>query len=503
MARSTAASRMKAEILKKSPTGIQGLDEITLGGLPQGRPTLVCGSAGCGKSLLAMEFLVKGATLYNEPGVFITFEERPEDLKKNVASLGFDLQDLMDRKKLAIDYIHVERSEISETGDYDLEALFIRIEYAIQTVGAKRVVLDTMEALFSGLSNQAILRAELRRLFYWLKEKGMTTLITGERGENSLTRQGLEEYVSDCVILLDHRVYDQVSTRRMRIVKYRGSTHGTNEYPFLIDEEGFSVLPVTSLGLDNKASRERLSTGIPSLDEMMDGKGFYRGSTILVSGTAGTGKSSLASQFAQASCSRGLRVLYMAFEESQSQLVRNMQSINIKLQPWIDKGNLRVWSTRPTSLGLEMHLVMTHKQVQEFKPDVVIMDPITSVIAAGTLNDANLMLIRMVDLLKSKGITAFFTSLTQAGSAQEQTEVGISSLVDTWILVRELEHNGERNRGLYILKSRGMPHSNRIREFNLTSQGIQLEEVSVINGQVVVGSARPLVSRGANGGSAS
>jgi circadian clock protein KaiC len=489
----TAVSKKEElPVLTKAPTGIIGLDEITCGGLPRGRPTLVCGSAGCGKTLFAMEFLVRGAVEYNEPGVFITFEERTEDLKKNVASLGFDLQDLIERKKLAVDFIHVERSEISETGEYDLEALFIRINYAIQSVGAKRVALDTIEALFAGLSNQGILRAELRRLFFWLKEKGVTSVITGERGTNTLTRQGLEEYVSDCVILLDHRVNEQVSTRRLRIVKYRGSTHGTNEYPFLIDEEGFAVLPVTSLGLTSKASHERISTGLPRLDEMLGGKGFYKGSTVLVSGTAGTGKSSLAAQFTQANCARGARVLYLAFEQSQAEILRNMQSIGIRLQPWMDKGRLRFWTTRPTTQGLEMHLVTMYKHIRDFKPEMVIMDPITSFISAGTAGEANLMLVRFVDMLKSQGITGFFTSLTDASSASEQSEMGISSLVDSWILLRALELNGERNRGLYVLKSRGMPHSNQVREFRLSSKGMELLDVYRFDGKVLLGTARAI-----------
>jgi circadian clock protein KaiC len=482
--------RAKPAGLTKAATGISGFDEITGGGLPQGRPTLVCGSAGCGKTLFALEFLVRGAIEHNEPGVFITFEERIEDLKKNVASLGYDLQDLISRKKLAIDFIHVERSEISETGEYDLEALFIRIDYAIKSVGAKRVALDTVEALFGGLSNQAVLRAELRRLFYWLKEKGVTTVITGERGDTTLTRQGLEEYVSDCVILLDHRVNDQVSTRRLRIVKYRGSTHGTNEYPFLIDDQGFSVLPLTHVALDYEVTRQRISSGIPRLDTMLGGKGFYKGSTILISGTAGSGKTSCAAHAAEAACKVGMRVMYFSFEESRAQIIRNMQSIGISLQRWVENGRLKFSSARAAAFGLEMHLVSLHKQILNFKPELVVLDPITSFLSAGSSTEATQMVIRLIDLLRTQGITGIFTSLTQAGSPVEQTEAHISSLIDTWILLRELESNGERNRGLYILKSRGMAHSNQVREFRLTSRGVQLEDVYIGETGILVGSAR-------------
>jgi circadian clock protein KaiC len=486
----SATKRAALPVFTKAPTGIAGFDDITGGGLPQGRPTLICGSAGCGKTLFALEFLVRGATQFNEPGVFITFEERAEDLKKNVSSLGFNLQDLINRKKLNVDYIHVERSEISETGEYDLEALFIRIDYAIKSVGAKRVALDTIEALFSGLSNQAVLRAELRRLFYWLKEKGVTAVITGERGTDTLTRQGLEEYVSDCVILLDHRVTEQVSTRRLRIVKYRGSTHGTNEYPFLIDEKGFSVLPITHTTLDYPVSVQRLSTGIPRLDTMLGGKGFFKGSTVLISGTAGSGKSSCAAHSAEAACRQGMKAMFFSFEESYSQIIRNMRSIGINLQPWVDKGLLKFHTVRSTSAGLEMHLVSIYKQIEEFDPDVVILDPITSFLSAGSSHEANQMVGRLIDLLRSKQITGIFTSLTEASSASEQTEVGISSLIDTWILLRELEANGERNRGLYILKSRGMAHSNQVREFKLTSRGVQLEDVYVGESGIALGTAR-------------
>ena len=476
--------------LPKTPTGIQGFDEITAGGLPKGRPTLICGGAGCGKTLFGIEFLVRGATQFNEPGVFMSFEETNEELTTNVASLGFDLNDLVKNKKIALDHVHIERSEIEETGEYDLEALFIRLGYAIDSIGAKRVVLDTIESLFAGLPNQLILRAELRRLFRWLKDKGVTAIITGERGDETLTRQGLEEYVSDCVIMLDHRVTEQTSTRRLRVVKYRGSTHGTNEYPFLIDETGFSVLPVTSLGLEHIVSNERISSGIKALDEMLEGKGYYRGSTVLVSGTAGIGKTSIAAHFAEAACKRGERVLYFCFEESPNQLMRNMLSIGIKLEPWVRKGLLRFQAIRPTLYGLEMHLAVTHKFVNEFKPDIVILDPINTFVTGDKEFEVKTLLMRIVDFLKVNQITALFTSLTSSECRMESSDVGISSLIDTWLLLRDIELNGERNRGMYVLKSRGMANSNQIREFVLTNHGVELRDVYIGASGVLTGSAR-------------
>lgn len=486
--------------LPKSPTGIQGFDEITAGGLPAGRPTLVCGGAGCGKTLFGIEFLVRGATLYDEPGVFMSFEESNEELIKNVASLGFDLEDLIKNKKLALDHVHIERSEIEETGEYDLEGLFIRLGYAIDSIGAKRVVLDTIESLFAGLPNQLILRAELRRLFRWLKEKGVTAIITGERGDETLTRQGLEEYVSDCVIMLDHRVNEQTSTRRLRVVKYRGSLHGTNEYPFLIDETGFSVLPITSLGLEHIVSNERIPTGITELDEMLEGKGYFRGSTVLVSGTAGVGKTSVAAHFAEAACKRGERVLYFCFEESPNQLIRNMHSIGIKLEPWVHKGLLHFQATRPTFYGLEMHLAATHKAVKAFKPDIVIMDPINTFMLGDKENEVKTMLMRIVDFLKGNQITALLTSLTSIDGALDGSDAGISSLIDTWLLLRDIELNGERNRGMYVLKSRGMANSNQIREFILTDNGVKLREVYIGGNGVLTGSARVAQEANENAG---
>ena len=476
--------------LPKAPTGIQGLDEITGGGFPRGRPTLICGSAGAGKTLLATEFLVRGVTQYNEPGVFMAFEETAPELTQNVRSLGFDLDELAKEKKLVIDFVRIERSEIDETGDYDLEGLFIRLGAAIDAIGARRVVLDTIENLFAGLQNQGILRAELRRLFRWLKDKGVTAVITAERGEGALTRHGLEEYVSDCVILLDHRVTDQVSTRRLRIVKYRGTAHGTNEYPFLIDEDGFSVLPVTSLGLQHHVSEERISSGVPRLDTMLGGEGFFRGTTILVSGTAGTGKTSLSASFVDAACRRGERCLYFSFEESQGQLIRNMRSIGLNLEQWSKKNLLQFHSSRAMFYGLEMHLAIIHKIVRDFQPKVVVLDPIGSLIRAGNQRDAHTMIIRLIDFLKQREVTAFLTNLTSGGEALERTDVEISSIVDTWLFMRDIELDGERNRALYVLKSRGMAHSNQLREFLLTPQGVDLLDVYVGPDGVLTGSSR-------------
>lgn len=492
MSKNKKAGKPAAQIkpLEKTPTGINGLDEITGGGLPKGRPTLLCGDAGCGKTLMSVEFIVKGAIEFDEPGVFMAFEESNAELATNVASLGFDLQKLQDDKKIKIDQVRIERSEIEETGEYDLEGLFIRLGYAIDSIGAKRVVLDTIENLFSGLSNMAILRSELRRLFHWLKEKGVTAIITAERGEGRLTRQGLEEYVSDCVILLDHRVIDQVSTRRLRIVKYRGSLHGTNEYPFLIDEDGVSVLPITSLNLDKAVTTERVPSGIPALDKMMGGKGFYRGGSILVSGTAGTGKTSIAAYFANETCSRGKKCIYFAFEESPRQIVRNMKSIGMNLEKHVDKGLLQFNASRPTLYGLEMHLVAIYKSIKKFKPDVVILDPITNLVTIGAMSDVKAMLIRLIDFLQDEQITVMFTALTLNTAVSEQTDEGVSSLVDTWLLVRDIESNGERNRGLYVIKSRGMKHSNQVREFIINDHGIDLVEVYLGPDGVLTGSAR-------------
>ena len=477
--------------LAKSATGIRGLDEITGGGLPAGRPTLVCGGAGCGKTLLSMEFLVRGATEFCEPGVFIAFEETTEELTENVASLGIDLQALVASKKLLLDYIFVDRSEFQETGEYDLEGLFIRLGYAIDSIKAKRVVLDTIEVLFGALPNQSIVRAELRRLFRWLKEKGVTVIMTGERGDGTLTRFGLEEYVSDCVISLDHRVVDQVTTRRIRVVKYRGTTHGTNEYPFLIEEDGISIWPITSVQMEHTASIERIPTGIERLDTMLGGMGFYRGSSILLSGTAGTGKTGVATTFADATCRRGERCLYISFEESPSQIIRNTGTIGLDLQQWVKAGRLQIQTVRPFYHGLEMHLARTIKAVSEFDPQVVIIDPISGLDTTGTPLEIKAALMRLLDFLKLKGITVMLTDLTLgSGSALDSTDATIPSLVDTWLMLRDLETNGERNRGLHVLKSRGMGHSNQVREFMVTATGIRLTDVYIGPTGMLTGSAR-------------
>jgi circadian clock protein KaiC len=482
-------SAIQVGVLPKTPTGISGLDEVTGGGLPRGRPTLLCGPAGCGKTLLALEFLVRGITLFDEPGVFVAFEERAEDLIANVASLGFDLAQFEADGKLVIDHVNVVNGEVAETADWNLDGLFFRLGAAIDAIGAKRVVIDTIETLFGAFANTAILRSELRRLFDWLKERGVTAVITGERGEGTLTRYGIEEYVSDCVIVLDHRVTEQTSTRRLRILKYRGSLHGTNEYPFLISESGVSVLPITSLGLQHTVSTEQVSTGVARLDSMLGNGGFYRGSTVLVSGSAGTGKSTLAAQFCHATCSSGERALYFAFEESEAEILRNMSSVGIDLQQWVDAGLLQIRCFRPSLFGLEAHLFSMQKLVDDFDPAVVVKDPISAILRSGTGADVTAMLTRQVDFLKARGITALFTSLISddemSGSAQE-----IASLVDTWLLLKTMEGNGELNRTLYVRKSRGMAHSNQIREFLLTNQGIELADVYVGPQGVLTGSAR-------------
>ncbi len=485
--------RKSASLIARLPkclTGIQGLDEITGGGLPRGRPTLVCGAAGCGKTLFGAEFLVRGAAQFGEPGVFMSFEETDAELKANVASLGFDLAGLVRRKQILLEHVYIERSEIQETGEYDLEGLFVRLNLAINAIGAKRVVLDTLEALFAGLPNEAILRAELRRLFRWLKDKGVTAVITAERGHDQLTRHGLEEYVSDCVVLLDHRVNDQIATRHLRVVKYRGAMHGTNEFPFLIGEDGLSVLPITSLGLDHQVSNERVSTGILRLDAMLGGRGFYRGSSILLTGTPGTGKTSVAAHFAQAAAQRGDRVLFFSFEESPHQIIRNMQSIGLRLQPLVKRGLLRFHAARPTLCGLEMHLATMFKEIATFEPAVVIVDPITSLLAAGTDSETKGMVTRLIDFLKGSHVTSFFTSLTQGGHALQQSEIAMSSLMDSWLLLQDLEGNGERNRVLYVLKARGIAHSNQVREFLISNRGIDLIDAYISASGVLTGSAR-------------
>ena len=476
--------------LGKSPSGIKGLDEITGGGLPTGRPTLICGAAGCGKTLMAAEFVVRGAAQYNEPGAIILFEETAEELTANMRSIGYDLDAMQSQGQLALDFIRVDPAELVETGSYDLEGLFIRIGHAIDSVGAKRVALDTIETLFSDIANHAILRAELRRLFRWLKDRGVTAVITGERGEKALTRYGLEEYVADCVILLDHRIIDQVSTRRLRVVKYRGSAHGTNEYPFLIGARGISVLPITSLTLDHQVFSERVSTGINGLDMMLGGAGVYRGSSLLISGTPGTGKSSIAAAFVDAACARGERAILFAYEESRNQLVRNMQSIGIKLQRWIDKGLLQIEATRPTLQGLEQHLVHMYNLVNEFKPSVVAVDPISNLTGHQNDADLSLTLMRLIDFLKTQGITALFTSLNAESANTPGSQLGASSLMDSWLWLNNIAFNGERTRTLQVLKSRGMPHSNQVREFVFSNHGVDLIDVYMYGDQVLTGTAR-------------
>jgi circadian clock protein KaiC len=481
-------------VLSRAPTGIEGLDEITGGGLPAGRPTLVAGSAGCGKTMLAMEFLVRGATQFGEPGVFMMFEENASELTANVRSLGFDLEKLAAEKKIVLDYVHVERSEIEETGEYDLEGLFIRLGHAIDSIGAKRVVLDTVEALFAGLPNHGVLRAELRRLFRWLKDRGMTAVITGEKGDgNAITRYGLEEYVADCVIVLDQRIQDQISTRRLRVLKFRGTAHGMNEYPFLIGAHGFSVLPITSLQLDHKVSTQRVATGIARLDEMLGGQGVYRGSSVLVSGSPGTGKSSIAAKLIETTCQRGERALYFAYEESTAQIVRNMRSVGIDLEPWVNNGLLEIHASRPTLLGLEQHLVMMHDLVRSFRPTVVAVDPISNLTLAHGDAEVKPTLMRLIDFLKKEQITAIFTSLTNGGDAMsvsDDSQLGVSSLMDTWLLLRNVEFTGEHNRTIFVRKSRGMSHSNQVREFVLSDKGIDLVDVYLGGDRMLTGSAR-------------
>jgi circadian clock protein KaiC len=450
----------------------------------------VCGSAGSGKTLFAMEFLVRGILEHGEPGVFMSFEETEEELTANVASLGFDLGRLTAEGRLAIDYVRIERNEIEETGEFDLGGLFVRLDSATKSVGARRVVLDTVESLFASLPNPAVLRSELRRLFRWLKDRGLTAVITGEKGEGTLTRHGLDEYVSDCVIALDHRVTEQISTRRLRVVKYRGSVHGTNEYPFLIDEQGISVLPITSLGLTHAASRERISTGIARLDEMFGGEAYYKGSTILLSGTAGTGKTSAAVHLVRSACERDERVLYFAYEESPAQLARNMRSIGFDLEAYMEKGLLRVHPSRPQANGLELHLLTAHKAIAEFDPAIVVVDPITNLISVASANETRSMFTRLIDFLKMRGTTALFTSLTAGDASAEQTDVGISSLIDTWILLETVDSGGERNRLLTIVKSRGMAHSNQKAEYRISADGIHLADTYLGPSGVLTGSAR-------------
>lgn len=452
-------------------TGVLGLDDILSGGLPQGRATLVCGGPGCGKSLLALEVLARGAAQFDEPGVLMLFEETAQEAIENAAAIGLDLQPLIDAGTLAIDHVELRRDRIEQTGDFDLEGLFVRLGLAIDSTGAKRVVLDTIETLFSTFDDSALLRAELQRLFRWLKDRGVTALITAERGEGALTRHGLEEYVSDCVILLDHRVTEQMATRRLRVVKFRGSAHGTSEFPFLIDERGFSVLPVTSLDLDHVASDEVVSTGIDSLDAMLGRGGLYRGSTTMVSGASGTGKTTIAGHVAGASCGRGERTLLLAFEESPSQITRNLRSVGLDLQPHVDAGLLVIDAGRPSQFGLESHLLRLYQHLEEHRPTVVVIDPITDFKSQGTSLDIKAMLMRMVDLLKRRGVTALFTSISMDGADEE---TAVSSLIDTWIQLRTTEVASRRGGALYVLKARGMSHSHSVRTLTISDTGVHL-----------------------------
>ncbi len=481
---------LAARAVPKSPTGIQGLDEITGGGLPRGRPTLICGGPGCGKTILAMEFLINGARHHGEPGVFMSFEESIEDLTLNFASVGFDPRPLAARKMLALDFVKVDPHQIQETGGYDLEGLFIRLGHAIDAIGAKRVVLDTIESLFSGLSDTSVLRSVLRGLFDWLRVKGVTAIVTGERGEGRLTRHGLEEYITDCVILLDHRIAEQNATRRLRVVKYRGSTHDANESPFFIDSHGISVLPITSTGLQHTVPVGRVSSGVPEIDGMLGRRGYFRGSSILVSGGAGTGKTNVAGYFVDEACRRKESALYFAFEESSDQIERNLRSIGVELAPSIRSGRLHIHAARPTTSGLEGHLSTMLRLVEEKLPRVVVVDPISNLVSVGTTVEVRAMLARLIDIMKVRKMTALFTSLTSDETHPGETDVGIASFMDTWLMLRNLERNGERIRTLTVLKSRGMSHSNQVREFALTDRGLKVLDVVRDRGRVLVGSER-------------
>jgi circadian clock protein KaiC len=468
----------KRNHLEKCPTGIKGLDEVTEGGFPKNRTTLISGGAGSGKTLLGIDFLIKGAADFDEPGVFMSFEETEDDLYKDVASLNLDLPGLVSQKKILIEHVILDRKDVRES-DFNLEGILVRLDQAIDSIGAKRVVLDSIESPFAGISDAGVLRIEIKRLFRWLKEKRVTTIVTGEPGQNSYTRHGLEEFISDCIILLDNRVKEQIAIRRLRVIKYRGSNHGTNEYPFVIDKSGLSVIPITSAGLDQPGTSKKVSTGIPSLDKMFRGKpGYTKGSTVLVSGTAGTGKTSLAAAFALDSCKRGERCLFLSYEESSGQLIQNMSSIGIHFEPWVKKGLLKIVSVRPSFFGLEMHLLDLYRLVDSFKPSSVVIDPLTSLIGEGDEREIRSMITRMIDLLKSRAITTFFTSLVSSSAKNDTSgEIGVSSLIDTWIVVRELEEDvgRKRIRGLFIVKSRGTGHESDVHKLILSDDGISLE----------------------------
>jgi circadian clock protein KaiC len=474
--------------LPKSPTGIDGFDEITGGGLPTGRPSLVCGPPGTGKSIFAMQFLVNGVTRYGEPGVFLTFEESREELVANVRSFGFGVDRLEREGRLLVDALPLEPQTV-ETGEFDLEALIVRLAWAVDQVGAKRVAVDNVEALFTAFSRPALVRAEVRRLFRWLKDHELTAVITGERGEDMVTRHGMQEYLSDCVVVLDHRIVQDVATRRMRVLKYRGAMHGRNEYPFLIGADGLEVLPITSIGLRQPVSSDRISTGVVGLDEMLGGEGVFRGSGVLISGTSGTGKTTIASCFADAACRRGEVVLYFSFEESQAEIERNLASVGLDMAHWVERGLLHFHCERPTTRGLEDHLALMQQLTRELAPTLVVIDPVSSLARGASPFDVSSMLLRQIYYLKATGITAVMTVLNEETGLQQPIQ-SISSLVDTWLHVDIMESFEERNRGLYVRKARGMAHSNQIREFLLSDQGVSLVPVFVGVHGVLTGSAR-------------
>ena len=468
-------SKAPGFIFPKSQTGIRGFDDITDGGLPKNRPTLIAGEPGCGKTVLAMEFIVNGAVMFNEPGVFMTFEESTDELALNMSSFGYDLHALLDKNKIYLEQVQMNAEVIQEAGRYGIEGLFVRLEQAIDKVRAKRVVLDSLDTLFHGLDYET-LRLEFKRLFSWLKQKKVTVIVTAEIGENFLTRLGLEEYIVDCVVLLDNRATNQITTRRVRVIKYRGSIHGNNEYPFIIDETGLTVFPIISEVIQQKSSSKRISSGIKQLDDMMDKKGFFLGSSILVSGTAGTGKTSVAASFAYSVCKTKERCFFCAFEEAPNQVMRNVLSIGIDLEPLVKSGYLHFYYARPTLQNLELHFIAIKKIINEIKPSVVILDPITNLMTEGPNSDIRSMLTRFVDYLKTQHITVLFTAAITVGSiARNPSDEGISSMVDTWIMVQDVELDDKRNRSLYVMKSRGMNHSKEVREFIISSKGIKLE----------------------------
>ncbi|WP_240236172.1 circadian clock protein KaiC [Nocardioides sp. CFH 31398] len=475
-------------MLEKAATGIEGFDDITFGGLPRARATIVTGAAGSGKSMFGVEFLAQGARAYGEPGVLLSFEETADELVANAASIGVDLRAMADEGTLVVDSAAGDLDDLVQSGAFDLEGLLLRLAAAIDAVGARRVVLDTVETLFSTLPDETTVRREFARLLRWLKERDLTVVVTAERGQQGrLTRHGIEEYVSDCVVVLDHRVEDEVATRRMRVAKYRGSPHGTNEFPFLISGRGLVVMPLHHDEL-TEVSEERVSLGIPELDTMVGG-GVFRGSTIMISGSAGTGKTSIAACAADAACRRGEKALFLSFEEPSGQVVRNMRSIGLDLQHWIDKGLLVVQHMRPAITGLEAHLASLHMILDEHPAEVVVLDAVAS-LSRGVASYASASAVaRDIAMLRLRGATTVLTAL--AGTHDDpHTDVSASSLVDAWLLVRNVENDGERNRLLMTIKNRGSFHSNQVREFLLTDDGPRLVDVFVGPDGVLTGSAR-------------